>query len=1159
MPHRLHELSAVYQRAQYQCPAVNQQRLERCENHTVNQQRQQSYESSTVNQRSQQCYNESHTVNHQRQRYESAAVNQQRHGPESATVNHQRQRYESAAVNQRRHGPESATVNHQRQRYESATVNQQRHGNESARVNQQRQRYESATVSQRRHGNEIATVNQQRHGHESARVNQQRQRYESATVNQQRQGYESATFGQQPLQHRTVSSYEAECTRQAEKTGLKDRAHSYTRLSNSTSVCSPTQRRHEQGQSHRVAGRVQENSSWQDSWETSRNNDGTAFPNAAYNHNLALSELAGVAGVYHKLKDDCSNHSPKQRGERSGDVDVSHWNPAAPFDRVILLQTPQIKRHNFKSKSPPCSHYNIAPWAFTDIDSQSPTDGNICTSRDRIVSKVDNHSGDHSCTLSVDSASRLPGSGTGALQMSRPSETNAQPAIFVWPGDKCSNTDPEFHTGHFTADTLRSARTSNPSEKTRHPDNRTTHKPNYTNAKLDLGQPFTCKSGHDLVDKSMWRRPEHSKAEGSSSVREVDHKKTKTTRLAMIVLLVLLVVAVAVMSGVLSVALGTNPGTASMDGGSNTSVVRAIVTLKILNRQFDDQLSAFDSEAFRNLADPFSLELGRLFLQSNLAHIYRHNEIVSFRNGSIYAKSAMTFVDAGLISSPQDIENVIETAEVAADWNSGDALKLGQFVVCRSCTDTQVDFVSSGQLPRVTQEKSEISTDSSPTTPVYRNSAPTTENFKSSLPMATASTILNFSRAPTETVDSTPVLTAAETSSTTTTTRSTTTITSQLTNSATSSHSTVAGPSTVARPETVPTSAQPTVTFQPRNGFVAEGLTGLVCSLRDVSDWSEIVIGRAGASTDSEDVLTVTRNGTVTWYDASLRKRAIANLHLGSDSDVLEVWVYVLKCADAGNYTCAVRGPTPFHNAHAQLIVYVHPESPTLTVPGSVVEGHDQTVEITCEARLGVPAAALTLKMKPPHQQTFEAVNFTDAPAETTGGCTAPVSRSYVMPASKMVNQTVFRCEVTSSSEIHKHVQLASDEKRLFVLSATVCQGAGSTLLLHPGDCRLFIQCLQSEVTVPSEVSVLSCSPGLCFNVRTQQCDIVTATSSPYVKDDTCSTDSNSTFLPHPSLCDKYIQCMMGRQVIQHCPQGHVYANYGLCTSEIRKAWCYKA
>lgn len=66
----------------------------------------------------------------------------------------------------------------------------------------------------------------------------------------------------------------------------------------------------------------------------------------------------------------------------------------------------------------------------------------------------------------------------------------------------------------------------------------------------------------------------------------------------------------------------------------------------------------------------------------------------------------MTFVDAGLISSPQDIENVIETAEVAADWNSGDALKLGQFVVCRSCTDTQLEFVSADQLPRVTRETS---------------------------------------------------------------------------------------------------------------------------------------------------------------------------------------------------------------------------------------------------------------------------------------------------------------------------------------------------------------------------------------------------------------------------------------------------------------------
>lgn len=115
------------------------------------------------------------------------------------------------------------------------------------------------------------------------------------------------------------------------------------------------------------------------------------------------------------------------------------------------------------------------------------------------------------------------------------------------------------------------------------------------------------------------------------------------------------------------------------------------------------------------------------------------------------------------------------------------------------------------------------------------------------------------------------------------------------------------------------------VIVQSANGFLNKGLAGVSCSVIHMNNWSEIILRRYISQTASVDVLSVTADGSLTWHDLSLTSRAISNFRFTSMEAVLEIWIFVLKCADEGAYTCTVNGPTHLKDGHAVLKVYGRP------------------------------------------------------------------------------------------------------------------------------------------------------------------------------------------------------------------------------------------
>jgi len=54
-----------------------------------------------------------------------------------------------------------------------------------------------------------------------------------------------------------------------------------------------------------------------------------------------------------------------------------------------------------------------------------------------------------------------------------------------------------------------------------------------------------------------------------------------------------------------------------------------------------------------------------------------------------------------------------------------------------------------------------------------------------------------------------------------------------------------------------------------------------------------------------------------------------------------------------------------------------------------------------------------------------------------------------------------------------------------------------------------------------------------------------------------CAPDKNGLYFPHPVLCNKFMWCVQGREVVQHCPLGTLYLGGGQCTFEPALSECY--
>ena len=55
-----------------------------------------------------------------------------------------------------------------------------------------------------------------------------------------------------------------------------------------------------------------------------------------------------------------------------------------------------------------------------------------------------------------------------------------------------------------------------------------------------------------------------------------------------------------------------------------------------------------------------------------------------------------------------------------------------------------------------------------------------------------------------------------------------------------------------------------------------------------------------------------------------------------------------------------------------------------------------------------------------------------------------------------------------------------------------------------------------------------------------------------------CRPNQNGVFFHHPFLCNKYIWCVQGEEIVQHCPIGTLYIDSGQCTFDADQSRCYK-
>ncbi|XP_068083786.1 chondroitin proteoglycan 2-like [Anabrus simplex] len=101
------------------------------------------------------------------------------------------------------------------------------------------------------------------------------------------------------------------------------------------------------------------------------------------------------------------------------------------------------------------------------------------------------------------------------------------------------------------------------------------------------------------------------------------------------------------------------------------------------------------------------------------------------------------------------------------------------------------------------------------------------------------------------------------------------------------------------------------------------------------------------------------------------------------------------------------------------------------------------------------------------------------------------------------------------------------------------------TLLPHPTNCSLYLECVNGNITV------MQCPPGLEFNPNLLVCDFdwesgcksedfLAVAVSESRADPRCPTENegNVTLLPHPTNCSLYLECVNGNITIMQCPPG---------------------
>ncbi|XP_035825906.1 uncharacterized protein LOC118477765, partial [Aplysia californica] len=250
------------------------------------------------------------------------------------------------------------------------------------------------------------------------------------------------------------------------------------------------------------------------------------------------------------------------------------------------------------------------------------------------------------------------------------------------------------------------------------------------------------------------------------------------------------------------------------------------------------------------------------------------------------------------------------------------------------------------------------------------------------------------------------------------------------------------------------------VISEARDGVLNQGLAAITCSVIHVPDWSTISIQRVTSPSSSQDVLTVGRDGSTTWYDESMRMRAVPEFRRSDLESVVTLWLSSSRCGDQGTYTCVVEGSGVRRRSHTKLRVFAPPAHPSLSLPSLILQDSKAQLDISCDVtNLGRPRATMTLERKLPHETGFTSLTFDDVTRVENGACMTSARGIYKTLVSRDLNGTIYRCVVRPAPGSGHLFEPTWAEETLSLIPGDICESRGATLLPHPSQCRHFLQC----------------------------------------------------------------------------------------------------
>ncbi|WAR28060.1 hypothetical protein MAR_013764 [Mya arenaria] len=279
--------------------------------------------------------------------------------------------------------------------------------------------------------------------------------------------------------------------------------------------------------------------------------------------------------------------------------------------------------------------------------------------------------------------------------------------------------------------------------------------------------------------------------------------------------------------------------------------------------------------------------------------------------------------------------------------------------------------------------------------------------------------------------------------------------------------------------------------------YLNEGVTLLKCRLNYLghTHWRNITVSKQLQDGDSYKILTVTRGGDTVVHESPMSGRVFTNVDDVRPYEAeVSMWIYVLTCGDKGTYTCSTDPELGIPVSAGTLQIYTKPEAPILSIPSAIVEGVGLSHPFTCSANVGHPVGNITILIKRPGETYFRDADFTVTSEREDRNCSTYIQRSFKIVPRLEDNGMQVRCEV------------------------------GNLATLPLG----------YSLTTSATVHVVPVDP-----------------SRP------CAPDKNGVYFPHPVLCNKFIWCVQGQEIIQHCPLGTLYINGGQCTFEPQRSMCY--